>query len=189
MREGRHGCAMATVWHGGAHGTKAMHGRAAAPGSCPFHRCPPTALLAPAQATLVYCRRLGVTARLRALLWVAAALYTFGLYSEVRLSWWCDAWGRHGCCFTHVWRTQQAAWACAAHAAWTGHRMPRCCTAVLAAPWRVMPCCSLSMPWGKNGAGPRQAAGQGIYSGTASPSLAPSPAGPVLRTWAGHEPF
>lgn len=31
----------------------------------------------------MYCRRLGVTARLRALLWMAAALYTFGLYSEV----------------------------------------------------------------------------------------------------------
>lgn len=35
-------------------------------------------------ATLVYSRRLGVTARLRALLWTATALYTFGLYSEAQ---------------------------------------------------------------------------------------------------------
>ena len=39
-------------------------------------------LLAP-QGLLLYCRRLGVTARLKPLLWTAAVLYTFGLYSEV----------------------------------------------------------------------------------------------------------
>jgi hypothetical protein len=35
------------------------------------------------QGTLYYCRRLGVVPRLRRLLWAAALLYSFGLYSEV----------------------------------------------------------------------------------------------------------
>jgi hypothetical protein len=39
-------------------------------------------LLAP-QGLLLYCRHLGVTARLKPLLWTVAVLYTFGFYSEV----------------------------------------------------------------------------------------------------------
>lgn len=57
-----------------------MHAAAPSPAAHPW---PPSRLCS--QATVVYCRRLGVTARLRALLWIATALYTFGLYSEVRL--------------------------------------------------------------------------------------------------------
>lgn len=45
---------------------------------------PPPLLCRSCQAALWYCRRLGAPARLRPLLWGAAALYTFGLYSEVQ---------------------------------------------------------------------------------------------------------
>lgn len=51
-------------------------------------RCLPTCLAhshprcCPAQGLLFYCRRLGVVPRVKPLLWLAAALYAVGLYSE-----------------------------------------------------------------------------------------------------------
>jgi hypothetical protein len=43
---------------------------------------PSTPLLLPTQGLLFYCRRLGVVPRVKPLLWLAAVLYAFGLYSE-----------------------------------------------------------------------------------------------------------
>lgn len=87
----RHGATWAWQRHGS--GMLRIHGaQLGCSGACLQVACPCCSVLpswpqlppkSPMQATLVYCRRLGVTARLRALLWMAAALYTFGLYSEV----------------------------------------------------------------------------------------------------------